>query len=157
MKITNNFSLYEFTDSPTAKKLGINNLPGNEEIKNIILLTVNLLQPARDEFGKVIKINSGYRCPELNREIGGSKTSQHLKGQAADLNSEDNAKLWDILSKLDFTQLIWYYDDSKKNGKPCPDFIHVGYNKDNLKKQRLYCYLEKNDNGIYIRKYRNFE
>ena len=88
MQLTRNFSLDEFTFSNTAVRKGIDNTPTEEAVKNLQALCVHVLQPLRDKLGKPITINSGYRCKELNKAIGGSRNSQHIEGKAADIKVE---------------------------------------------------------------------
>lgn len=95
--MSKNFSLQELIKSDTAKKHGINNEPNEQERKNLILLTDQILQPVRDRLGKPIIVTSGYRCRELNKKVGGSKTSQHMKGEAADLKCFDNKILFELI------------------------------------------------------------
>lgn len=107
-----NFSIEELTYSPTAIKNHIDNTPNDEIRQNLEKLIYTILQPIRDEFKRPIKVNSGYRCKELNTLVGGSKTSQHVKGEAADITSSDNRKLWNLIvsmikdSKIIVGQLI---------------------------------------------------
>ena len=84
-KLSENFTLGEFTASETAKKKGINNTPTLADIAHMKELCQNLLQPIRDAWGKPIKVTSGFRCYRLNRALGGSPTSVHPKGWAADI------------------------------------------------------------------------
>jgi zinc D-Ala-D-Ala carboxypeptidase len=127
MQLTKNFNLSEFTKSQTAVRKGIPNIPSPDHIENITALAKNVLQPIRDEFGPVI-INSGYRSQELNAAIGGSATSQHCKGEAADIEcvKVDNANLaeW-IKLNLDFDQLIL----EGYTGEPRSGWIHVSHKK----------------------------
>ena len=110
MKISENFELKEFTHSDTAIRKGIANDPGVSEVKAIENLAVKLLQPLRKVYGKRMVINSGYRCPELNKVVGGVATSQHVKGEAADVACAHPAYLVECLRKsgLDFDQCIQY-------------------------------------------------
>lgn len=78
------FSIKEFVYSDTAKRLKINNNPSDEIIENIKELG-NVLDGLREAWGSPIRVNSGYRCPALNKAVGGAKTSGHLTGYAADL------------------------------------------------------------------------
>ena len=100
MQLSENFTLEEFVDSPTAKRFGINNIPGKEQINNLKKLCQTILQPIRNEFGQVITVTSGYRSELLNRKIGGSITSQHLKGEAADIICYDNKRLWELITSM---------------------------------------------------------
>jgi hypothetical protein len=83
MILSKHFTLEEMTFSETAKRLGIDNTPNEEQYKNLFNLCHIVLEPLRDVVG-AIKINSGYRSPEVNKKVGGVATSQHCKGQAAD-------------------------------------------------------------------------
>lgn len=84
MRVSENFTLAEFERSQTAARNGIDNSVPAEYLGNITTLCETLLQPLRDAFGPVF-VTSGYRCPELNRAVGGSSGSQHKYGQAADI------------------------------------------------------------------------
>lgn len=128
MRITEHFTLEEFTRSDTAKKKGIKNEPNQEHIFNLILLCQKVLEPLRVKYGEPFVINSGYRCPELNKEVGGVVTSQHTKGQACDVRVKEPKKLLNLLMDmdLDFDQAILY-----------PTFLHLSYDKDRNRKQVL--------------------
>lgn len=132
------FTIKELCKSNTAKKLGIDNMPSKEIEKNIISLIDNCLDVIREAFGEPIKVNSGYRCPELNNAVNGSKTSAHVKGMAADLDCSDNKKLWDTIIELnkrgiiEFRQLIW-----EKGNDQSPAWVHIEYNPGNNKNQIL--------------------
>lgn len=119
MKISDNFTLEEFIQSSTASKYKIDNTPSEEVKNNIITLVKNILQPIRDEWKKPITVNSGYRCKALNDKVKGSKTSQHLTGDAADITTgspQDNKKLFHIIvdmaqqKKVTYGQLIDEYN-----------------------------------------------
>lgn len=100
--ITKNFTMEELIASTTAKQLKIDNTPTESVKKNLIQMATLILQPLRDAYGKPIKISSGYRCPKLNVAVKGSKSSQHLKGEAVDLNIgvEENKKLFNLAKQL---------------------------------------------------------
>ena len=83
--LSENFTLGEMIASDTAKKKGIDNTPTLADIYRMQELCKNLLQPIRDAWGKPIKVTSGYRCYRLNRLVGGSPTSAHPLGYAADI------------------------------------------------------------------------
>lgn len=110
MKLSVNFELKEFTDSEKATEKGIVNNPGVTEVAALQNLVTKLLQPLRNIYGKRMKINSGYRCPELNKAVKGVPTSQHVKGEAADVACSHPAYLVECLKKsgLDFDQCIQY-------------------------------------------------
>ena len=137
MNLSANFTLKELTKSDTATRLGIDNTPNDEALENLKLLCEKVLQPVRDHFGKSVTVNSGYRSPESNAAVGGSKTSDHCKGQAADIEIDGlpNPELaqW-IMDNLDYTQLILEF---YTQGQPNSGWVHVSYDPDNLKKQEL--------------------
>ena len=122
MQLSNNFRLSEFTRSDTVKRLGIENECSSvEQVLNLAYLCHMVLQPLRDRFGP-IRITSGYRCPELNRAVGGVKNSQHIRGEAADIHLPSVEKGQEYLAFLKtlpiFDQLIW-----EENKGTC--WIHV--------------------------------
>jgi len=139
MNLSANFSLKELTKSETATRLGLDNTPDEETIDNLKTLCDKVLQPVREHFGKSVTVNSGYRSPELNSSpaVGGSKTSDHCKGMAADIEIAGvaNADLaqW-IMNNLDYTQLILEF---YTQGIPDSGWVHVSYDPKNLKKQEL--------------------
>lgn len=121
-KLSRNFDWKEFTKSDTAARLHIINEITDWDVRdNIKALVENLLQPLRDVWGGPLFINSGYRCPELNKAVGGVPTSQHAKGQAADVGVTDPYALAKLAKKmrLPYDQLILY-----------PSFCHISYRKD---------------------------
>ena len=126
--ITKNFSYHEMIKSSTAARMSISNEASREHVINLVNLANFILQPVRETHGP-IRINSGYRSPALNKAVGGSKTSQHCNGQAADFESSrisnpDLAK-W-IEKNLVFDQLILeFYDGVDPNS----GWIHCSYNK----------------------------
>ena len=127
IRLSKNFALSEMVKSATAERLNVDNSPSDIHLVNLTHLVIHILQPVRDEFG-VITINSGYRSPALNAKVGGSKTSQHCNGQAADFESfstpnPDLAK-W-IANNLEFDQLILeFYDGVNPNS----GWVHCSYN-----------------------------
>lgn len=97
------FTLKELTASATAARLGIENTPPPQAVNNLIALVTHLLDPLREKYGRPIYVNSGYRCPELNNAVGGSRSSQHLSGEAADItagNKRENRRLYELLQSL---------------------------------------------------------
>ena len=86
MQLSKHFTLEEFIYSPTAVYKKIDNTPSDEQIANMQALCLNVLEPIREKIGKPVKISSGFRCPALNKLIGGSTTSQHMEGKAADIH-----------------------------------------------------------------------
>jgi zinc D-Ala-D-Ala carboxypeptidase len=136
-QLTTNFSLHEMCKSETAMRMGFDNTPGDGETENLRLLCEKVLQPVRDHYGKGVKVNSAYRSPESNAAVGGSKTSDHCKGMAADIEIPGvaNAELAQfIMDNLDYTQLILEFYTP---GIPDSGWVHVSYDPNNLKKQEL--------------------
>lgn len=123
---------FTFKELTTTADKTIDNSANQEVIDNLTILRDNLLNPLRELYGKPIYINSGYRCPELNKKVGGSKTSDHLYGYAADITTKDkseNIKLFNlIINNLDFKQCISEYNGS---------WIHVSYQTGKNRKEAL--------------------
>lgn len=92
----NYFTIQELCASTTAKQKGIDNTPSAAVKTNLQKLITNLLNPIREAYGKPIVISSGYRCPALNAAVGGVANSQHVTGQAADLQATSSGSLADI-------------------------------------------------------------
>ena len=137
MNLTANFSLHELSKSETALRMGLDNTPDDEATENLRLLCEKVLQPVRDHYGKGVKVNSAYRSPESNAAVGGSKTSDHCKGMAADIEIPGvaNADLAQfIMDNLDYTQLILEFYTP---GIPDSGWVHVSFDPNNLKKQEL--------------------
>jgi len=142
MKLSKNFALSEITHSNTAKRLGIDNEPTETHLQNMQHLVDNLLQPLRDAVGP-IRVSSGYRNPALNRAIGGSRSSQHCKGEALDLQFWQNGKMmneliyeWILDSGIEFDQMINEFDFA---------WIHISLKKKGSRNQVLEAF--KDDEG----------
>ena len=135
-KISKHISYKEGTYSQTALRRGLDNTPNEEQLKCMKEVAENLFEPLREWVGGPIKINSFFRGEPVNTAIGGSKYSQHMKGQAMDLDDtfghKTNAEMYHyIKDNLDFDQLIWEFGDDKN-----PNWIHVSYvtHRENRKK-----------------------
>lgn len=100
MKLSENFSLEELIASDLARQLGIANIPQEQTIAKLAELCRLILQPIRDKFHKPIKVTSGYRSKSLNKSVGGSSSSQHLKGEAADIVADNNRILWNLIVEM---------------------------------------------------------
>lgn len=147
-KITKNFTWKEMQASATAARKGIDNTIPEKLRPNMEKLCKEVLQPIRDAYGKPIVVGSGYRCPKLNKIVGGVSSSQHMQASAADIHSvsdtyKDNKILWDLIinminsNKLNARQIIWEYG---KKGVG-PDWIHIAINDSahvNKKNQLVY-------------------
>lgn len=137
MQLTENFNLRELTKSETALRHGLDNTPNEVVIENLRNLCTYVLQPLRTAYGVPITINSGYRAPEVNAAVGGSKTSDHCRGQAADIEIAGvaNADLANYIAQyFNFTQLILEFYTP---GIPDSGWVHVSYDPNNLKRQCL--------------------
>lgn len=131
------FTINELCKSATATKLGINNTPPAHIVMNLKFLVELLLDPLREAYGKPIYVNCGYRCPELNAVIGGSRSSQHLSGLAVDIHvkGESNAVLYELVKNhnLPFDQLILERGTIKN-----PQWVHLSISRNNNRREVLY-------------------
>lgn len=132
------FTIEELVASDTARRRGIDNTPDAAKRQKLQTLIEQLLDPIRAAWGAPIAINSGYRSPALNRAVGGVSTSQHLKGEAADISvgtPADNKRLFDKITemqaagKIAFDQLI---DESGYK------WIHLSYRAGANRNQTLH-------------------
>ena len=148
MKLSPNFSLAEMIKSDTALRLDMENEPDDDHIDNLTALCENVLQKVRDHYGKGVKVNSGFRHPDVNAKVGGSKTSDHCKGMAADIEIPGvaNADLaeW-IVENCEFRQVILEFYTP---GIPDSGWVHVSYNPDDNKKQVLTA-MKENGKTVY--------
>ena len=150
MNLTKNFTLAELTKSETALRKGLDNTPSEEQIGNLKLLCERVLQPVRDHFEMGVKVNSGFRHPEVNAAVGGSRTSDHCQGQAADIEIPGvaNPELaeW-IRDNLEYRQLILEF--YTPGGPPDGGWVHVSYDPNDLKKQDLTA-TRKDGKTVYL-------
>lgn len=133
------FSISEMTRSDTARRLGIDNTPSDSIKKNLTLFIEKVLDPIREDWGSPIIVSSGYRCPELNKAVGGVKTSGHLYGFCADLQVKGDLRKfsnfvieWMKEHQMKFDQIIW----EKCGNVTWLHFCWIG--KDG--KQRMKCF-----------------
>ena len=130
------FTIQELTISNTAQRKGIDNTPDQKAAAALTALVANVLDPLREAWGRPIVVNSGYRCPKLNRAVGGVARSQHTKGEAADIRTLSNRR-WEneqlfkliVQLKLPFDQLIDEHGYS---------WIHVSYAEGRNRRQVLH-------------------
>ena len=134
--ISKHISWHEGTYSRTGERRDLDNTPNEEQLKCMKGVAENLFEPLREWVGGPIKINSFFRGEPVNTAIGGSKYSQHMKGQAMDIDDtfgyKTNAEMYHyIKDNLDFDQLIWEFGDDKN-----PNWVHVSYvtHRENRKK-----------------------
>lgn len=125
MQLSPNFTLAELTRSDTATRLGIDNTPPAAVISALRHLCERVLEPTRRQFGRPVRVNSGYRSPRANSAVGGSDTSQHVFGEAADLEipgiANGDIAIW-IRDNLVFDQLIL---EAYTPGQPSSGWVHV--------------------------------
>ena len=127
MKISDNITYAEAIHSQTAKRRGIDNTPTAKQVEVMKLTAEKIFEPLRKFVGGPIKVNSFFRSAELNKAIGGSKTSQHCKGQAIDIDDvygyKTNAVMYAwVKENLNFDQMIWEFGTDMN-----PNWVHISY------------------------------
>tara|TARA_R110002020_G_scaffold183274_1_gene379401 strand:+ start:730 stop:1200 length:471 start_codon:yes stop_codon:yes gene_type:complete len=143
IRISKHISYKEATRSATALRLGIDNVPNEYQLQNMEMVAKKVFEPLREAVDAPIKINSFFRCEELNKAIGGSTKSQHCQGRAIDIDDVyghvSNAFMYYyIKDNLDFDQLIWEFGTDGS-----PDWVHVSYvDEDSNRKRCLKAYRE---------------
>ena len=145
MRISKHISWKEGTYSRTGERLDLDNTPDENQIKCMKEVAENVFEPLREWVGGPIKINSFFRGKPVNTAIGGSTRSQHMKGQAMDLDDtfkhKTNAEMYHyIKDNLEFDQLIWEFGDDKN-----PNWIHVSYVSHRSNRKKLT--IAYKDNG----------
>ena len=149
MNLSKNFTLDELCKSEIAIRRSIDNTPTETVISNLQALVLNVLQPIRNSLGP-ITINSGYRSPAVNVAVGGSPTSDHCLGMAADIEiaGYDNKMLAKFIEQnFKFTQLILeFYED----GQPASGWVHVSFDPNDLKCQTLRA-IKQNGKTVYLK------
>ena len=143
-KVSEHITYKEATRSVTALRLGIENVPNDYELQNMELIAEKVFEPLRKAVNGPIKINSFFRCEELNKAIGGSSKSQHCQGRAIDIDDvygyvSNSYMYYYIKDNLDFDQLIWEFGTDTE-----PDWVHVSYvDGDSNRKRCLLAYKEE--------------
>ena len=125
--ISKHITYAEAIHSNTAKRKGIDNTPNIKQVETMKLTAEKIFEPLREFVGGPIKVNSFFRSPELNEKIGGSKTSQHCKGQAIDIDDvykyKTNAEMYHwVKENLNFDQMIWEFGTDMN-----PNWVHISY------------------------------
>ncbi len=142
--ISKHVSYKEGVRSNTALRLGIENTPRAEQLEKMNVVANEVFEPLREWVGGPIKINSFFRCYKLNKAIGGSKTSQHMSGQAMDIDDtfgcKTNTEMFNyVKDNLDFDQMIWEFGDDDN-----PDWVHISFvSKEENRNRCLKAYKEK--------------
>ena len=150
MKISDNITYAEAIHSNTAKRRGIDNTPNPAQVETMKVTAEKIFEPLRKWVGGPIKVNSFFRSADLNEAIGGSKTSQHCKGQAIDIDDvfghKTNAEMYAwIKENLNFDQMIWEFGTDMN-----PNWVHVSYVSDVDNRNRcLKAYKDKYNKTKY--------
>ena len=148
--ISKHITYAEAIHSQTAKRKCIDNTPNITQVDNMKVLAEKIFEPLREWVGGPIKVNSFFRSPELNEAIGGSKTSQHCKGQAIDIDYvygyKTNAEMYAwIKENLNFDQMIWEFGTDMN-----PNWIHISYVSEEDNRNRcLKAYKDKYNKTKY--------
>jgi hypothetical protein len=150
MQLSEHFELAEFIRSSTAKRAGISNMPTDAHLENIKLLCEKVLEPIRVHFARPIILSSGYRSSALNRAVGGSSSSQHCSGEAADIDMDGtnvtNTQIFNyIKDNLEFDQLIWEFGTDTN-----PDWVHVSYESNGRQRKQILRAVKKNGATSYL-------
>ena len=141
IKISDNYYISDFTRSQTATRLSITEQfePSDEIVNNLKLVATKIVEPIRKVLGSNLILSSGYRCIRLNKAVKGVKNSQHLTGQAVDLEYiengiKDNQKIIDTVEalKLDYDQMLLEYPV-----KGVASWIHLSYNSNGNRKEKI--------------------
>ena len=149
-KISKHISYKEGTYSQTALRRGLDNTPSEEQLKCMKEVAEGLFEPLREWVGGPIKINSFFRGEPVNTAIGGSTRSQHMKGQAIDIDDtfghKTNAEMYHyIKDNLDFDQMIWEFGDDKN-----PNWVHISYVTHRPNRKKLTLAIKENGRTKYV-------
>jgi hypothetical protein len=147
--ISKHISYKEATQSQTATRLGIPNVPSQYDVQNMQLLAEKVFEPLREFFDVPIYVSSFYRSKELNKAIGGSSRSQHCEGRAIDLDDVyggvTNAEMFQFIANiLDYDQLIWEFGNDEN-----PAWVHVSYVSEDQNRKQMLRATKKNGKTIY--------
>lgn len=139
LKISEHINFDEAFKSQTAVRKKINNVPTDKEILlNIQHVANNIFEPIRKHFNTPIGISSFYRCSALNKAVGGAKNSQHVIGEAIDIDADifgglTNKEIYDFVkNNLVFDQLIWEYGNDKN-----PEWVHVSLKRNGQNRKQI--------------------
>ena len=148
--ISKHISWHEGTYSRTGERKDLDNTPNEEQLKCMKEVAENLFEPLREWVGGPIKINSFFRGEPVNTAIGGSRKSQHMKGQAIDIDDtfrhKTNAEMYYyIKDNLDFDQMIWEFGDDKN-----PNWLHISWVSHRPNRKKLTIAKKRNGRTKYI-------
>jgi hypothetical protein len=151
-KICKYLTIGEVIRSESAKRNGISNMPTAEHLENMKALGTNVFDKVREHIGKPIGLSSGYRSEALNNAIkGSSKTSQHCKGEAFDIDADihggtTNKEIFDFIRlNLDFDQMIWEFGNDAQ-----PDWVHVSYKRSGGNRKSILKAIKVNGQVQYV-------
>ena len=148
--ISKHISYKEATHSNTALRRNLDNTPNDQQLKCMKEIAENLFEPLRKWVGGPIKVNSFFRGEPVNTAIGGSTRSQHMKGQAIDIDDtfghKTNAEMYHyIKDNLDFDQLIWEFGDDKN-----PNWLHISWVSHRPNRKKLTIAKKVNGRTKYV-------
>jgi len=149
-KISKHISYHEGTYSRTGERRDLDNTPSEDQLKCMNEVAENLFEPLREWVGGPIKINSFFRGEPVNTAIGGSRKSQHMKGQAIDIDDtfghKTNAEMYHyIKNNLDFDQIIWEFGTDKN-----PNWLHISWVSHRPNRKKLTIAKKVNGRTKYI-------
>ena len=149
-KISKHISYHEGTYSRTGERRDLDNTPNEDQLKCMKEVAENLFEPLREWVGGPIKINSFFRGEPVNTAIGGSRRSQHMKGQAIDIDDtfrhKTNAEMYHyIKDNLDFDQMIWEFGTDKN-----PNWLHISWVSHRPNRKKLTIAKKVNGKTKYI-------
>lgn len=151
MKLSKYLNYAEAIKSQTATRKGIKNEPNEEQLESMKYVASNVFDHVREHIGGPLFASSFFRSPELNAAIGGSRTSQHCKGEAIDIDCDfygvgsNKEVFWFIKNKLKFDQLIWEFGTTSN-----PDWVHVSLKKEGNRGEVLRCFRRDDGTTQYI-------
>ncbi len=150
-RISRYLSYKEGVYSNTAVRKGLQNIPDESQLESMKIVAEEIFEPLREWVGDKVKVNSFFRSPKVNSSVGGSRSSQHCKGQAIDIDdtfdNKTNAQMFKwIRENLDFDQMIWEHGNDDN-----PNWIHVSYvGKVSNRNRCLRTYIKENGRTGYI-------
>jgi zinc D-Ala-D-Ala carboxypeptidase len=149
-KLSKYLTYDEGVRSHTARVRGIDNTPNAEQLANMKHVATKIFDPVREHIGGPLFAASFFRCPALNEAVGGSDASQHMKGEAIDIDCDHfkigtNKQVFDFIrNNLEFDQMIWEFGTSKN-----PDWVHVSLKRNGKNRRKLTLAVKENGKTVY--------
>lgn len=136
---TEHFDWGELTESGHAAKYNVNNMPGEEQQRNLETLCKQYLEPLRQHLGEAVTLNSAYRCPEVNAMVGGARGSWHMQGSAADIHCGSIGRAINVLHyfRKRFAEQGVSYDECYAKIGQKSWYVHVAFNPAGLEHNRM--------------------